>query len=409
MTIHPGPSLPRRTVLGAGLMGAGLTGAGLVLAGAAGCRADPGRPGDPATGGDSASSDPAARDRLLAAWGDAVRTGDVEAESGLFPDGQAPSAAACGLAAFDVAAEPEQPDTVRVTWQLPEDRAQTHRLGIGVVGGQGEWLLTRTEPGGDAAVPLWWLGQCRVVSGTRSAILVATADPQAPWGARPISDWLDLADRAVATAGERTGRDHVRLWLQLASTPEQLARLGVTASATAAGGAWVMGDGPMHVVLDPGVAGALNEAEAGALLLHETVHVLTDSGRTDLPLWVEEGYAEAVTWADDEQGGWLQAGDLLAWIAAEGADGLTIPTDDEFAGADAYVRAWSLCLWMQDHHRDGWQALRCWYDRQAPPSAGGPDTRRTASDALAEVFGLSEHERLVRWRRWMAEQAGRRG
>lgn len=390
-------------------MGAGLTGAGLVLAGAAGCRADPGRPGDPATGGDSASSDPAARDRLLAAWGDAVRTGDVEAESGLFPDGQAPSAAACGLAAFDVAAEPEQPDTVRVTWQLPEDRAQTHRLGIGVVGGQGEWLLTRTEPGGDAAVPLWWLGQCRVVSGTRSAALVATADPHAPWGARPISDWLDLADRAVATAGERTGRDHVRLWLQLAATPEQLARLGVTASATAAGGAWVMGDGPMHVVLDPGVAGALNEAEAGALLLHETVHVLTDSGRTDLPLWVEEGYAEAVTWADDEQGGWLQAGDLLAWIAAEGADGLTIPTDDEFAGADAYVRAWSLCLWMQDHHRDGWQALRCWYDRQAPPSAGGPDTRRTASDALAEVFGLSEHERLVRWRRWMAEQAGRRG
>lgn len=321
------------------------------------------------------------RELLLESWADAVRAGDPLAEQALW--GDSPAVAALGLTSFDVA---DTPDGVDITWQLPDDLPQVHRIAISV-DGRDELLFTG-EPTA-AATPLWRLGTCTVTLGERSGLLVLGPTPQEGWAGRPLADWARLADRAAAAVTERTGEDLVRVWLQLPTTSGQLALLGAAPAESAAASCWVMGDGPIHVLLDPVRAGALNEAELVALLTHEIVHIVTDSPRTDLPLWVEEGYAEAIAWAEDEDAGWQQTGPLLAHLHEQGAATFAVPTDDEFASAspEPYARAWTVCRWLQDTSgaSDPWSWLRDWYG---------------TTTALSP-------EQVGQWQDWLVEQLDR--
>ncbi len=336
-----------------------------------------------------ASSSRQRRELLLSSWADAVLAGDQPAERDLWTD--SPAVAGLGLAGFTVA---DSPDGVDITWQLPDDAPQTHRLPIAVVdhiGGERLSLGPLPDPADPATridpVPLWGLGPCTTVLGQDCGLLVSAAVAEDRWAGRPLSTWVDLTDRAVAAVRDRTGDDVVRVWLQCPFAPQQLLSLGATVNEHAAASTWAMGNGPIHVLLDPLRVGALGDAEVLALLTHEIVHVVTDAPRTALPLWVEEGYAEAVTWADDEAGGWRQAEGLLARVRAHGTDALRVPTDDEFADAstEPYARAWTVCRWLQE-------------------ASGADDQQRWLRDWYATTTALTS-EQVGQWRIWLSEQA----
>lgn|GEM_PF-5062167 len=342
-------------------------------------------------------------DDLLRRWTAAVLAADRRAHAALWAAGEAPdSLLDLDLVAFDATRSGAD---VAVDWRPRDsDSALHHDLVIEAVRDPAGSPVLRFGPATPGvAVPLWRAESVtRVDAGTCHLLVGGPGDV---WAGRPVAHWTGVLTDAANTAAARSGRPPTPVWAVLPSSTQVLSAILGGADAARAGAAaytTVMGEGPVQVLLDPTQLGALAEAGARALLVHELVHVVTDAPYTPLPTWVEEGYAEAVTWADDETNGWSQVADLLARVRDRPGDPVAVPSDAEFAGDPlAYGIAWTRCRWQLDH--GGWSALRQWYDLQAPPV---PD--RTAVDeaaALHQVYGLDVATRDRRWWAWLVQRA----
>ncbi|HLQ82199.1 MAG TPA: hypothetical protein VK103_01580, partial [Bacillota bacterium] len=388
--------------------------------------------------------DNATVDRLLATWATAVRGHDRTAHdrvwSAAAPEVSgrlADSLFGIELTEFSARRVPGSLTTprgawlVEVTWGLPGDGPQHHRVlvsahrvadGIALAPAGGD------TPDGtdDTGVPMWWVQVAVAVTGERAGLLTGVTDTRQPWAGESLQTWLDRAERAVVAVEQRAGRslgEDRRTWFELPGSSEVAAQIvgndglgAVAALATAVGGSVADSPAPVHVVLDPPRVGALSATGALGLLTHEAVHVATRAPYTDLPVWVEEGWADVVAWADDDPAGWQQAGPLLARIR-DGDDVITVPTDEAFAATDeaelgvAYALAWSLCRWMlrQAERRGdpdgGWESLRRWYDLQAPDDGS---SGMTETKACETVFELEPPTREQHWRDWLVARAERR-
>ncbi|MGD7705943.1 hypothetical protein [Microlunatus sp. Y2014] len=352
---------------------------------------------------------------LVAAWATAVTDRDAAAHDRIWADGTgiAPDALRDNLFALplaEFAATPAPEDLhpggidVDVTWRLDhESVAARHRLRLATTAGtaaEPKLATLRTPPGEvDLLTPQWY--EERLTVERSDHVVVLAGRDQAP------TRWHAVLEPALAVAGMRVGRDVGTVTVQAPATEAVLAQLigaELGPDATWAALCRPVGRGspaPVRLLLHPVRAGAMTDPERAALMRHEAVHLLTDSPRSSLPLWVEEGYAEAVTWADDDAGGWRQAEPLLAELAAGGQPAWP-PTDGEFGGAAAaraYALAWSGCRWLLEVA--GWPELRRWYDLQAPvDGTAGIDEIA----ALQQVYGITDAQRRERWAAWLGER-----
>lgn len=416
--------LSRRRVLG---IAAASTALGLV-----GCRtaSEPDAPVDDAT-----------VDRLLTSWTTAVRDHDRPTHDRVWSAAAPEVSDRLGDALFGIEltefsarrlpgplATPRGQWLVEVAWRLPGDGTQHHRLHVSahpVVDGVALAPAGTDDPD-DTGVPMWWVQAAVAVTGEHAGLLAGVSDTEQPWAGESLQTWLDRAERAVVAVGQRAGRslgDGRRVWFEMPGSSEVAAQVvgddglgAVAALATAVGGSDADSPAPVHVVLDPPRVGALSATGAVALLTHEAVHVVARAPYTDLPVWVEEGWADAVAWADDDVSGWQQAEPLLARIR-DGDDVITVPTDEAFAATDeadlsvAYALAWSLCRWMRREAErsgepdGGWGSLRRWYDLQAPADGSSGVAE---AQACKTVFELDPATREQRWRDWLVARAERR-
>ncbi len=153
-----------------------------------------------------------------------------------------------------------------------------------------------------------------------------------------------------------------------------------------------------RIFVNPGPFAELGSTGRRAILTHETVHVATGSaGSNAIPLWFEEGFADAVGFGAVDIGPARGAVDALQGVESGGLP-TTLPTDEDFAftnpevGAN-YGLAWIACRAIAERY--GMPALVSVY-RAALAGDGQPQDNLAA--ALRDVLGLSLDDVAAAWR-----------
>ena len=175
---------------------------------------------------------------------------------------------------------------------------------------------------------------------------------------------------------------------------------GIAAVATAqlAGGADHYDPVGDRVVVHPGNYPGLGPLGERIVLTHEVTHVAARqvSGPA-LPIWLAEGLADYVAYADagvpleraaPRTASAVRAGDLPGGL----------PTAGDFAGPDvarAYESAWLAVLHLVDRH--GEDALLRLY-RQVGSAPAGADPDAVAAEAFADVLGTTPAAFTSTWR-----------
>jgi hypothetical protein len=123
------------------------------------------------------------------------------------------------------------------------------------------------------------------------------------------------------------------------------------------------------------------------VLTHELVHVATRaSGSWSAPVWLAEGYADYVAYADTGLSAEEVAGEALAAVRAGGVPAALPGADDFNAAGDqaaaAYGLAWVATALIADRNPEA-QRLRDFYRQAAAPGAGA-----AGLDAALAAFGL---------------------
>lgn len=158
-----------------------------------------------------------------------------------------------------------------------------------------------------------------------------------------------------------------------------------------------------RVYLDVPAWLALSPAGRQVLLTHEVTHLATGSAATDLPLWLEEGFADEVALSGSGLTVRAVAAALLDPLRSGGSVPAGLPTDSAFASggdlaAQAYAGAWLACRLVAAD--DGQRALVATY-RAAVAGSGSADQR--VDRALRDVTGMG----TAGWtRRWDASLLG---
>ena len=155
---------------------------------------------------------------------------------------------------------------------------------------------------------------------------------------------------------------------------------------------------PVHVFVNPDVAGGLRSQGAQVVMTHEVVHVATDAARSPMPLWLLEGFADYVALRTVRLPLSVTAARIAGQVRRDGAPE-QLPGATEFeptaAGLEAvYESAWLACVVLvQQIGQDGLEEV------YRAADAGQP-----AGDALREA-GISQR-RLVRlWQQRLLDLA----
>lgn len=297
---------------------------------------------------------------------------------------------------------------VAVVWRVSGDVGPAeHLLWLTFVPRGSGWAIAGTTdgPGDRTASPIWLQGPLTVARSASTTVLAA-----APGGAQR---WLASGDSAVVAVRARLrsglgARWNSRLVLEVPATRSAFERLlGVAAGSYAqiAAVSWPEGPDPataaLRIVVNPELAGGLDEQSLRILMTHEVTHVATRSAASPAPSWLVEGFADYVAYdAHPATAGRAEA-QLLSRVRADGGP-RALPDNSRFTPAAAdlqrsYAEAWLACRYLADTYSPA--SLSRFYRAVD----GGADVPA----ALQSVFGLTEREFTAKWAAQLSAAAQR--
>lgn len=128
-------------------------------------------------------------------------------------------------------------------------------------------------------------------------------------------------------------------------------------------------ESPLRVVVNPRVGIHAGADAAAAVLVHEAVHVATNSIASPAPLWLKEGLAESVAAATVPSAGTANRAKVQAWVGVHGFP-TALPGDADFR--DDPASAYALAQFAVDAliaHRGRAETLRSAATGEVPAEA----------------------------------------
>lgn len=292
---------------------------------------------------------------------------------------------------------------VRVRWAVPGDQsASDQQVWMTLVrsGGGVRWGGVSDGPSKPGPTPLWWLEPVHYQhSGSATVIAGARIDAQA---------WVAAANTAVDEDAPRLGSvGWNKTLVIIVPSSEHLMEesMGVTAGTDSALAAITWSDGhdaasaPLRIMINP--SGQQSRLATAIVLSHETVHVATQSPTSPAPSWLVEGFADYIAYVNYPEGVEPAADGLLAQVKRHGPPA-GLPGESDFAAGKhdlnlSYAEAWLACRYLAE--RFGYQKLLRFYESvdRSPDGA--------VSGSMRSTFGISEHEFVKGWQRYLRTAA----
>jgi hypothetical protein len=261
---------------------------------------------------------------------------------------------------------------------------------------------------GDAAKgrPLWLTQRIRLVTGPSATVVAGSRRTD-------LAAWLRRAESAERAVRKRIAQQANPRWtkglvIELPSTASAFDQvLGVEPGSydQIAAVAWPQGPDPStaadRVVVNPELAGSLDDDRLAVLITHEATHVLTRSGVSPAPIWLVEGFADWVAFDRSPAAAPPTQDLVLSDVRRHGAPP-SFPADTDFRpdAADldlTYGRAWLLCRFIAD----------TWSGAQLVRFYAETDAGKSLPSALHDVLGIDEQTLLHRWQAWLEHEADR--
>ena len=261
--------------------------------------------------------------------------------------------------------------------------------------------LVGIAPSPGRPAPAWALAPLTVRSTASGASVVALGGQAIP------RDLVATVERAAVSVSARVRAGEGRARVVIGASAADVAGLVGRAddgTLPAAVASTVDGSSsrqtPAQVVLNGEVLGQLTPLGREVLLTHELVHVMTGAAGAALPLWLAEGYADAVALDAADVPAKVAAGNVQALVRREGAPA-RLPSAEDFAeataqGSDvAYILSWVAVRTLQQ--QIGWSATnrvhQAAVDGQSLSAAlraeDGPTVAELTSAWRAELVRLS--------------------
>lgn len=371
---------------------------------------DPARAADALAGLEAAlsSADPAAAAALAPAGdaGAAALLGDLAENAGevglrdlelryvdevgpLGEDGSWPAAVEASWAFERFDAAPAEAE-VRVTF-----RADDGSVGV---------VSFDPDPAPSAAgsrLPVWLSGPVRASRSRHALVVVAE-------GGGGLRRYTRLARAAVTRTRAVLPDWPGGLVVEVPASPEALqhalaapaGRYDNVAAVTTAVGSSSSPAAPVHVFVNPVVLGGLGPRGAQVVMSHEAVHVATDAPRTDVPLWLLEGFADFVALRGVDLPVTRTAAQAIARVREEGLpDALPGPAEFDTGASHlgaTYEAAWLAAVVLAEARGPG--ALVELYHRVA---AG-----EEVDVVLLDLYGFGTRALTDRWRTRLGGLAG---
>lgn len=299
-----------------------------------------------------------------------------------------------------------------VTWRLAgETESATHRIWLTFVPvGDAVRLAGATDgdTGGYTAgpQPLWWIGPVTAATARGSIALVSGHDSESAAQASIWAKRAAAAAREVATRVDPDRRWSRRLVIEVPRDQTAFERvLGVTPGsyASIAAVAWPEGADPakaaLRIIVNPGLVEPLTDEGLAILLTHEATHVATRSAASAAPVWLVEGYADAIAY--DAHPSTVKTAAAVAWddVTRNGPPS-SLPSDADFGPGAAglnltYARAWLACRYVVESSSR--TDLNLLYE--------AVDGGMRIDAALQSVLGVDETTFVRRWRIWLTLSA----
>jgi hypothetical protein len=365
--------------------------------------------------------DPGAAARALAAFVEAVESGDAGSARALAPAdapqaGDLLAAVATNASLLEVEdfsaryVDVAGPAAADGTWQATADvswafagfdeapaRAEV-RFGFRAADDGADLV---SIGGGTTRSPVWLSGAVSVRR-TRKTLVLARSEADA-------DRYAKLADRAVPVVRKVVKDWRPRLVVEVPTSADGLDRALDADPGTYAGIAAVTAsvdgslapDAPVHVLVNPTELGRLRRTGAQVVMSHEAVHVATEAPSSEgIPLWLLEGFADHVALRDVDLPVTTTASQIIAQVRREGPpDALPGSTDFDVRATHlgaVYESAWLACEVIVE--TAGERALVRVYDDVA---AGTP-----LRQALRRHAGLTERALVRAWRDRLSGLAG---
>jgi hypothetical protein len=259
--------------------------------------------------------------------------------------------------------------------------------------------VDRAVPDVRTALDIGWDGSVDVLVPADVAEFVRLAGAQGP-GLRGVAALAVVPLPVPATAPASTGPGGTARRSGLSGVSEASGMQGQMRANGAAG------TGRPRVLVNTQVFRGLSTTGRQVVLRHELTHVASGPlTAADTPLWLVEGLAEAVGYAQSGVPVRSAASELSAELA-EGRWPSELPTDAAFAGGGdqltvTYQQAWLACRLVVSEV--GMPGLVRLYRLAADPRAGVPGPERLRS-ALATVLSVTPEVFTSRWIAYLRSQ-----
>lgn len=245
------------------------------------------------------------------------------------------------------------------------------------------------------------LGRLRVRQTSRS--LVAVAGGQSP------DRYTRLAGRAVSQVGRVLGGWSGPLVLFVPASTEQLTAAlgadrhaydGIAAVTVAADGSASAG-AVARVLVNPRALRRLGPTAQQIVMTHETTHVATGAVASQMPVWLQEGFADYVSMAAQHLPVTVLASQALQRVRRHGPP-RSLPGSSDFQPENptlgaTYELAWLACRRLADRY--GQRGLVRLYRRV--------DSGVALNAALGRLFGTDRKTLVAGWQDYLLRLAGR--
>jgi hypothetical protein len=265
------------------------------------------------------------------------------------------------------------------------------------------WLVASDTDGGSSP-DLWDLGHVHVVRGERSLVL-GTAE------ADELGRYATETDAAAARVDAVWGTEWPRtVVVMVPQSQDQMARLllrddqtgldQIAAVTTGEVGIDHQGTSADRVIVNPAGFAQLGKLGRRVVLTHEITHVATRATTTqDLPIWLSEGFADYVAYADAGVSRAVIAEDVLDLVRA-GKGPAALPQAADFDPkrgeiAPAYSGAWLAADLI----------ARTWGEPKLVEFYRAVSSGTAQTDAFVRVLGVDEAAFTQQWQGYLAELA----